>query len=355
MAENKAKLPEGFGISTTTDPVKRYNFYTSTCFEGHDIYDENGQIFIVSTSSQQHTMVDISTSLIQICGRIRDSRYKDQIIQIYTDSRYHTDLSLEEYEARTNAVVSEATEFANDLNAIPERTRSKVIKQVPYMNEPYVMIKDDRIMIDQNEVNLDLINYKIVHGIYASQVNMIDELQQNGLDVTDSGVLNVDNEYKSTPFFIKKQNNFKDLFKEYCTIKDNGPKFTLYREDPRLEYISKTNPLVKEAYDKLGRKEVERMHYNQSNIRKALIRNSGLGTDYKIVKMIDRQIPKHKWISAKEVKDTLRSIYADLELDDKPKAKDLEKWYDIKNSTQRIDGISTNCIMIIRKKLVRID
>lgn len=95
---NKDKLPKGFEIAATTDPVKRINFYTSTCFEGHDIYDENGQIIIVSNPWKRHTLLDISTTLIQICGRIRDSRYRNGIIQIYSETRYHNDVTLEEYE-----------------------------------------------------------------------------------------------------------------------------------------------------------------------------------------------------------------------------------------------------------------
>ena len=65
---NQGKLPEGFFIVNTSEPVKTFNFYTSTCFEGQDIYDENGRTFIVSEPYKKHTMVDISTSFLQICG-----------------------------------------------------------------------------------------------------------------------------------------------------------------------------------------------------------------------------------------------------------------------------------------------
>ena len=44
---NKTKLKAGFEIASTTDPVKRINFYTSTCFEGCDLKDTEGRIFII--------------------------------------------------------------------------------------------------------------------------------------------------------------------------------------------------------------------------------------------------------------------------------------------------------------------
>ena len=70
--KNQKKLGE-FKIQTTKDPVKTFNFYTSTCFEGQDIFDKVGRTFIVSEPNKDHTKMDVMTSLLQICGRIRDS------------------------------------------------------------------------------------------------------------------------------------------------------------------------------------------------------------------------------------------------------------------------------------------
>lgn len=85
---NQNKLPLGFTIGSTTDPVKLFNFYTSTCFEGQDIFDENGRTFIVSEKYRDYTKMDIQTSLLQICGRIRDSKYRTEITQLYSFSKY---------------------------------------------------------------------------------------------------------------------------------------------------------------------------------------------------------------------------------------------------------------------------
>ena len=77
--QNAAKL-HGFPINSTSDPVKMFNFYTSTAFEGCDIYDDRGRTFIVSEPYKIHTMPDISTSFIQIAGRIRNSIYNGEVI-----------------------------------------------------------------------------------------------------------------------------------------------------------------------------------------------------------------------------------------------------------------------------------
>ena len=96
LKDNLEKLPDGFVIQTTLDPVKTFNFYTSTCFEGQDIFDKYGRTFIVSEKHKDHTKVDVRTTLPQICGRIRDSRYKNEVTQIFSVSAYK-EVTLEEY------------------------------------------------------------------------------------------------------------------------------------------------------------------------------------------------------------------------------------------------------------------
>ncbi len=49
-------LTAGYLIEMPSDPIKKVNFYTSTAFEGCDIYDKYGRIYIVSdnTKAQNH-------------------------------------------------------------------------------------------------------------------------------------------------------------------------------------------------------------------------------------------------------------------------------------------------------------
>lgn len=111
-SNRKENLPEGFSISSTTDPVKTINFYTSTCFEGQDIYDENGRTFIVSEACRQHTMIDISTTFLQICGRIRDSKYSFEITHLYSTSIYKDIGSEEEFNKMIKKHIEDAKESA---------------------------------------------------------------------------------------------------------------------------------------------------------------------------------------------------------------------------------------------------
>ena len=59
--KNEEKLPSGFSIGKASDNPMPINFFTSTCFEGQDILDENGETIIVSDALKKQTMVDICT------------------------------------------------------------------------------------------------------------------------------------------------------------------------------------------------------------------------------------------------------------------------------------------------------
>ena len=95
---NQNKIGKKYLIGKPLDPVKKVNFYTSTCFEGCDIYDLDGKTYVVSDGYRQNSLLDISTLFIQICGRIRNSNYnKDGITYIFSPTRYDGGLTLDEF------------------------------------------------------------------------------------------------------------------------------------------------------------------------------------------------------------------------------------------------------------------
>ena len=127
---NKSKLPAGFQISSTSDPVKTINFYTSTCFEGCDIFDPKGRTFIICDPNRKNTLLDISTSMLQICGRIRDSEYKNDMGIIYNTTRYEKDDTLDAFEARIEEEISKAEKNALGLNIMDQGLRNQILSKM---------------------------------------------------------------------------------------------------------------------------------------------------------------------------------------------------------------------------------
>lgn len=309
-----------YPISTNQDPVCLFNFYTSTCFEGQDILDPVGRTFIVSEPNKDHTKMDVMTSLLQICGRVRDSKYKTEINQFYAESKYK-DVSAEEFKHSLDANVSEAKEVAELLDKIPEgERRARMIRD--YVNkDPYIGVVDNKIVVDQNLANLEIVNYGIVNGQYKTQCNMNASLLLAGFQVNnDIEAYNLDEQLESELSIAKTP--FKDLFEEYVEIRTSkGYNLDCFRRS-RIE-IEK--PLIKEAYEKLGADKVREMNYHQSNIKRELTKQIHETLDTKVFLLLNDQLPKQTAIPKSEIKTILQSIYDEMGINHTAKATDLKR------------------------------
>lgn len=245
---NKKKLDN---IMPINSPVCKYNFYTSCAFEGTDIYDPNGKCVIVSDTKISTTILDISTKVRQICGRLRDSKYKDECIFI-VNTRHHryAGLSQSAFENRVKdnerrglGLQSEIETYSQDRMQTAVRLYSQDTYSGLYINK-----YRDAIFYDKNLKNMDVYNYKLVSEIYNSSVSVMMECDKNSYD---SRQIDVSSTYKGLHFVygkLKEQDKdafsldelyemFKDNFRKVNilwhggrTIKKYFPEHTVYRQ-----------------------------------------------------------------------------------------------------------------------------
>ena len=311
--ENAKKLGSDYKIQTPSDPVRKINFYTSTAFEGCDIFDNVGRTYIVSDASKSHTLLDISTLFIQICGRLRNSIYKQEITHIYSTTRYSEDLTLEEFTEKTKETMVKAVKLANDINQVPDDSRKTMLGKIKYLNEQYVRLEDYRLIVDKNLANIDIVNFKITKQIYKTVITLTDELKRNGFGVSVKSIT-VESPAERVEMNPDARVSFEELFKEYAALKERTHIFTLDSPHYKLEIIEKRNPLVRESYEKLGCAEVERLNYNQTNIRRAILKKIDLPMENKIVRETELCFAPHIGIPNFIVKEKLQKIYDDLGL-----------------------------------------
>lgn len=319
---NQNILGRSYPIEQPSDPVKKINFYTSTCFEGCDIYDENGVTFIVSDGGKAHTLLDISTLFTQICGRLRNSRYKDEIVHVFSTTRYSQDISVDEFVAATKRTLQDAVRYVKEINLLSDDTRIRILSKIPYINEQYVRIEDNRLVVDKNLANIDIVNFKTCHHIYRTYVNMASELQRNGYSITHHSFSKVIDNVECNP---AAKVTFKELFEEYCRLKETKPAFSFVSHEELCCVIAAKNPLVKQAYDELGVAKVQALKYHVGNIRRELIKLQPLSVEHKIMRMINASLPKHTNIAKSEIKARLQKIYESLGIKHTAKATDLAK------------------------------
>ena len=319
---NRSNLPEGFTISTVNDPVKTINFYTSTAFEGCDIFDEKGRTFIICDPHRSNTLLDISTSMLQICGRLRNSIYKGELTLIYDTTRYEDAETLDDYMAKIEEETENAKKDVEGLNQCTPQFRKKIASLLKDYDAPFIRLENDKLTVDQNMINLDIVNYKIIHGNYRTQVNLDAELTENGFDLGKN--------YYADASYVELMSTNRMSFKDCCeTYAENKQEQGIFfiGENEKLIRLKALCPEACEAVDKLGIEEIRKMKYHKSNIRRKLTSLCGEAQEIKIKKELDRRLQKFIPYTIPQIKKTLGEIYADVHLNKKPMATDLNKWY----------------------------
>ena len=332
--KNESKLPEGFRISKAGDPAKPVNFYTSTCFEGCDLFDRNGRTFIVCDPNKPNTMLDISTSMLQICGRIRDSKFKGELTLIFNTTRYEECDSLDLYMKRIDEDIAEAHQIVAGLNQCPERFRLQVGAKLKLVDAPFIRLGDgNNLVVDQNMINLDIISYRILHGDFKTQVNLDERMRWNGFDIERA--------YYADAKYVGLMSLTRLSFKECCEkYEANRPQRGTYClcENETLIRLRNICPEACEAVDKLGIEEIRRMKYNRSNIHRKIITMCGVQQEVKIKRELDRRLSKWQPYTVPELKKILGEVYSDVNLAKKPMATNLNRWYRIRSTKKEGKG-----------------
>ena len=150
---------------------------------------------------------------------------------------------------------------------------------------------------------------------------------------------------------LSQRAKFQDLFERYCEIRENEPEIC-FTPNPERVLIETKNPLVREAYEKIGAEEVRKMKYRQSNIKRRLIAESQKNFAVKVVEMLDLALKKQTWIPSAKVKSALQKIYDSLGIKKTAKATDIDEWYEVQRVSRYIDGKNTACVMILRKTFI---
>ena len=230
---NKGKI---LHFKDVNSKVCKLNFYTSCAFEGVDIYDKDGRCIIICDSNVSTTMLDISTKIRQICGRIRDSKYKNECtIILNTKKHRYAGTTKEDFIKRSaqqeiygKIAEEEFNDRVNKLNKALELNDQFLIKKCKdaingeldrfsdKCYDQYLNKFDNKIFFDINLKNIDFYNYNLISEIYNDQISVLSELQSNG--------------FKPKPLKVKLSNNYitiKEGVYTYQQLKDEYESYLL--------------------------------------------------------------------------------------------------------------------------------
>lgn len=330
---NKEKMP--IENSIVGSEAKKINFYSSCVFEGSDIFSRDGRIFIISDSNRENTLLDISTSLTQIAGRIRDTIYWDRVVHIYTTTRYNIDISYDKFKELSEETTNKAIRKVESLSNLDEELK----RDLSINPESYIMKRDDEFIFDPNLVKVDLFNFKICNHLYQLKININEEYEKNGYEYNETNL-----KYLKIPRVDRLQETFKDIVIQL----EKNP------NDEELMYAANAKyPFIEEAINRLGFKQIKYLKYNQGLIKEQLVLVSENSVNSKIINLFKQKtnIKKGVFISSVEIKDTLQEIYDTLGFKTTAKGTDIEKYFNVKYTNKNIEGKSVKGFLYLGRAI----
>ena len=292
------------------DIMMRYNWLTSRFYNAVDIeLEEKPTVFLLTDCYfTEYTVFDPNTDVIQCVGRFRNGvssihhisntnrnfsvRSKDELKGYITCSRELYDMLRNLYNYATTISAKDAY--------------SAAIETLPFTK-----------MLDRNEKTNyfaidNYVNSELVKGYYQCANNFreayknCDAFIVNHYSVTD---------YKLGDYERLQRVNKSILIKEKRKIMVQQLEL-LGDCQTEMEYqfkrdLEQTDSFIVEAYDKIGKGEIERLKYNRKKIKEAMVlanyHKKATGTE--VLKLIANSFEAGKWYPAKYIKEELIRIF----------------------------------------------
>ncbi len=178
-------------------------------------------------------------------------------------------------------------------------------------------------MIDQAMIHLDIINYKILHGLFATQVSLDAEFEKNDIKVASN---RYDADARYVELMATPRISFKDSCVKYAELKPATGTFSFIEDEQmtRLRYLC---PEACDAVDKLGIDAIREMKFQKTNVLRKVASICDDAQGLKIKRELDRRLSKFQAYTVGEIRKVLGEVYQDCGFNKKPVATDLDRWY----------------------------
>lgn len=150
-------------IESAIAPNKRINFFTKKCFQGCNLFSNNALVIVASDAYRTQTLVDISTTMEQISGRLRcNSEYqnifRNTIVHIYsTNDNIQSD---EEFQEEMQRKEKDAAQLLSLQSKADESELEVLIRRVTVETD-LLSIEDGRLVYNEYKKQSFIHRHKI--------------------------------------------------------------------------------------------------------------------------------------------------------------------------------------------------
>lgn len=311
------KLLGEYQIESVSSPNKKINFFTKKCFQGCNLFTNNGLIIVASDAYRTQTLVDISTTMEQIAGRIRindeyQNIFRNVIVHLFSTNK--NVMSDEEFEMVMQDKEKEADKLLSGWSKLDKEERQTYIKRMNLDTE-LVSIINGR-MVYNNLKKQSFIYKQALRKTYKDGISIRDSFMQ-------SEKFELTNQNKWKDFNIKLAKamtvSYEQLLKDYL----DSPSESYEQEYPEF-------PLIKRY---LKESEMNTLRWNREKMLKAV-------EDKKQVDKVFLAIYQPGFISNQDLKSKLKDEFGRLGIKLSPKATLIENCtlYSVEKASRKIDG-----------------
>lgn len=311
------KLLGEYQIESVSSPNKKINFFTKKCFQGCNLFTNNGLIIVASDAYRTQTLVDISTTMEQIAGRIRindeyQNIFRNVIVHLFSTNK--NVMSDEEFEMLMQDKEKEADKLLSGWSKLDKEERQTYIKRMNLDTELVSIINGK--MVYNNLKKQSFIYKQELRKIYRDGISIRDSFMQ-------SEKFELTNQNKWKDFNIKLAKamtiSYEQLLKDYL----DSPSESYEQEYPEF-------PLIKRY---LKESEMNTLRWNREKMLKAV-------EDKKQVDKVFLAIYQPGFISNKDLKSKLKDEFGRLGIKLSPKATLIENCtlYNVEKASRKIDG-----------------
>ena len=311
------KLLGEYQIESVSSPNKKINFFTKKCFQGCNLVTNNGLIIVASDAYKTQTLVDISTTMEQIAGRIRindeyQNIFRNVIVHLFSTNK--NVMSDEEFEMVMQDKEKEADKLLSGWSKLDKEERQTYIKRMNLDTELVSIINGK--MVYNNLKKQSFIYKQALRKTYKDGISIRDSFMQ-------SEKFELTNQNKWKDFNIKLAKamtvSYEQLLKDYL----DSPSESYEQEYPEF-------PLIKRY---LKESEMNTLRWNREKMLKAV-------EDKKQVDKVFLAIYQPGFISNKDLKSKLKDEFGRLGIKLSPKATLIENCtlYNVEKASRKIDG-----------------
>ena len=162
-----------FKQESAISPNKRINFFTKKSFQGCNLFSNNGLIIVASDVHRTQTLVDISTTLEQISGRLRENDeyhnvFRNTMVHIFSTN--NSILTQEEFDEVMRGKEDAAVRLLSLQKKADEKELSALIKRVNIEND-ILSIEEGRLV--RNELKKKaFIRKQKIREAYKDGINL---------------------------------------------------------------------------------------------------------------------------------------------------------------------------------------